>query len=218
MLQPIRKNIIFFVLYGIMLIAGLVPVLICSKTDIHLFINRFHSPFFDTFFRYITHFGSGVAAAAVAVLLLFIKIRYSLILSLSAITSGIIVQLLKHIVFPGLDRPVIFFRELAELYVIPDVDLHTHFSFPSGHAATAFILFGVLAFISARDSVKIIALLAALIVSFSRVYLSQHFLGDILAGSCIGMLALIFFYWYFHTLKMIWINHPVQNLFRPDKK
>lgn len=218
MLKLINNNKSFLTLYVLFLIAGLIPVLIYSKADIHLFINRFHSPFFDTFFRYITHLGSGIAAAAIAVLLLFIKIRYSIILSLSAITSGIIVQLLKHFVFPGLERPVIFFRELAELYVIQDVDLYTHFSFPSGHAETAFVLFGVLAFISARDSFKIIALSAALIVSFSRVYLSQHFLGDILAGSFLGMLAIIFFYWYFHTLKMSWINQPVQNLFRPVKK
>jgi polyferredoxin len=82
MLQLIRKNKTFLLLYCIILIAGLVPVLLYSKADIHLFINEFHSPFFDTFFRLITHLGSGITAAVVAVLLLFIRIRYSFILSL----------------------------------------------------------------------------------------------------------------------------------------
>ncbi len=218
MLQLIRKNKTFLLLYCIILIAGLVPVLLYSKADIHLFINGFHSPFFDTFFRLITHLGSGITAAVVAVLLLFIRIRFSFILSLSAMTSGMIVQILKRFVFPGLERPVIFFRDLAELYVIPNIDLHTHFSFPSGHSATAFIIFGVLAFISEKEYVKITALLAAILVSFSRVYLSQHFLGDIIAGSFSGMIVLMFFYWYFHTLEVKWINQPVQNFFRPVKK
>ena len=218
MLKLINKNRIFLIAYVLILIAGLIPVLLYSKADIHLFINRFHSPFFDTFFRYITHLGSGIAAAVVVIVLLFIKIRYSFILALSAITSGILVQLLKRFVFPGLERPVVFFQDIAELYIIRGVDLHTHFSFPSGHSATAFIIFGIIALISEKEWIKIVALLSAVIISFSRVYLSQHFLGDILAGSVIGMLVLIFFYWYFHTLKIVWINQPVQNSFRPDKQ
>jgi membrane-associated phospholipid phosphatase len=76
----------------------------------------------------------------------------------------------------------------------------------------------MLAFISEKEYVKITALLAAIVVSFSRVYLSQHFLGDIIAGSFSGMIVLMFFYWYFHTLEMNWINQPVQNFFRPVKK
>ncbi|KPK80603.1 MAG: hypothetical protein AMS27_16685 [Bacteroides sp. SM23_62_1] len=218
MLKLISKNKTFIIPYVLILITGLIFILLYSKAEIHLFINRFHSPLFDTVFRYITHLGSGIAAAVIAIFLLFAKIRYSIILSLSAITSGIIVQLLKRFVFPGLERPVIFFRDLAELYVIQDINLHAHYSFPSGHSVTAFIIFGTIAFISEWESVKVITLLAAIIVSFSRVYLSQHFLGDILAGSALGMLVLIFFYWYFHILKINWINQSIQNSFRSARK
>lgn len=167
---------------------------------------------------YITHLGSGIAAGIVVILLFFVRIRYSIILSVSAVVSGIAIQLLKHFLFPGYERPVVFFRGMAELYYIPGVDLHAYFSFPSGHTTTAFIIFGLLAFISNRESVKIIALMASFIISYSRVYLSQHFLVDILAGSFLGMIMLLFFYWYFHTLKVTWINQPIQHFFRPVKK
>ena len=217
MFKLINKNRIFLIVYVLILSAGLIPVLLYPKADIHLFINKFHSPFFDALFRYSTHLGSGFVTAAVVVVLLFINIRYSFILASSAITSGILVQFLKHRVFPGLDRPVAFFDNIAELYVIQGVDMHTHFSFPSGYSATAFITFGILALISERVWIKNIVLLVAVIASFSRVYLSQHFLGDILGGSVLGMLVLMFFYWYFQTLKMVWMNQPVHNFFRSDK-
>jgi len=218
MLRLIKKNIPFLTLYIVILIAGSITVLLYSKTDIHLTISNLHSPFLDKFFKYITHLGSGITAGIVAVFLLFVRLRYSIILSVSAVSSGVVVQLLKRLLFSGCERPVVYFRGIDELYYVPGIDLHTHFSFPSGHSVTAFIIFGLIAFISDREPIKISALLLSFIVSYSRVYLSQHFLVDILAGSFLGMITILFFYWYFHTLKGTWINKPVQSFFRSVKK
>ncbi len=218
MLKLINKNRIFLISYVLILIAGLISVLYYSKEDIHLFFNSFHSPFLDKFFMYITYLGSGITAVILAIFLLFVRLRYSIILSVSAVTSGVVVQLLKRLLFSGCERPVVFFRGIAELYYVPGIDLHTHFSFPSGHSVTAFIIFGLIAFISDREPIKISALLVSFIISYSRVYLSQHFLADILAGSFLGMITILFFYWYFHTLKGTWINKPVQSFFRSVKK
>lgn len=218
MYELFKKNSLFLILYCLIVAAGLIPVLIYSKTDLHLLFNRFHSPCADVFFKYITYFGSGIAAGIVCLILLFIRIRYMIIMLASWAGSGIIVQLLKHLVFPGHDRPVAVFASGAALNLVKGLEYHHHFSFPSGHAATAIALFGFLAFISSRRWLKIVFLLCAVIVAYSRVYLSQHFLEDILFGSVLGILALIIFYWYFHHLKISWADHPVQYYFRQEKK
>jgi membrane-associated phospholipid phosphatase len=128
------------------------------------------------------------------------------------------VQLLKHFIFPGFDRPVEFLKAVSDLYLVQGIDLYNHFSFPSGHTATALAIFSMLAIISNRKWLKLLFLLSAWIVSFSRIYLSQHFLEDILFGSLLGILAVIIFYWYFHRLKIAWADHPVQYYFRPEKQ
>jgi membrane-associated phospholipid phosphatase len=218
MYDLLKKNSLFLILYFILLAAGMIPVALYSRTDLHLCLNQFHSPFADVFFKYITFFGSGIAAGIACVILLFIRIRYALIALASWAGGGILVQLLKHLVFPGFDRPVKVFGSGAVLNLVQGIEYHSHFSFPSGHAATAMAIFSLLALICSRKWLKLFFLLCAVIVSYSRVYLSQHFLEDIIFGSVLGFLAVIIFYWYFHHLKMNWADHPVQYYFRPEKQ
>jgi len=218
MYDILRKNRIFLISYFVILLAGMIPVLLYSKADVHLFLNRFHSSFFDIFFKYITSLGSGYTAIIFCIILLFIRIRYALIMFAAWASTGIMVQLLKHFIFPGFDRPVEFLKAVSDLYLVQGIDLYNHFSFPSGHTATALAIFSMLAIISNRKWLKLLFLLSAWIVSFSRIYLSQHFLEDILFGSLLGILAVIIFYWYFHRLKIAWADHPVQYYFRPEKQ
>lgn len=218
MYDLLKKNSLFLSLYCLIVAACLIPVFLYSRTDLHLLLNRFHSPVADVFFRYITLLGSGITACIACIILLFIRIRYAIIMLASWAGSGIIVQLLKHLVFPGYDRPVTVFVSGTALNLVKGIEYYHHFSFPSGHAATALALFGFLALISDRRWLKIVFLLCAIIIAYSRVYLSQHFLEDILFGSALGILALIIFYWYFNRLKMDWADHPVQYYFRQEKK
>jgi membrane-associated phospholipid phosphatase len=218
MFDLFKKNSIFLVPYIILLLAGLILVLLYSKTDLHLFLNQFHSPCSDVFFKYVTFLGSGINAGIVCAILLFVRIRYALIMFASWAGSGIMVQLLKHLVFPAFDRPVEVFESVGVLNLVQGIEYYNHFSFPSGHAATAMAVFGLLVLICSRKWLKLAFLLCAVIISYSRVYLSQHFLEDILFGSVLGILAVIVFYWYFHHLKMNWADHPVQYYFRSEKQ
>lgn len=59
-------------------------------------------------------------------------------------------------------------------------------SFPSGHAATAFLFAGIL--YRSIPQLDMILFPTASLVAFSRVYLQTHYLSDILAGSTIGIL------------------------------
>jgi membrane-associated phospholipid phosphatase len=218
MYNLLKKNSIFLIPYIILLLAGFILVLLYSKTDLHLLLNRSHSPCSDVFYKYVTYLGSGITAGIVCVILLFIKIRYAQIMFASWAVAGIMVQLLKHLVFPGFDRPVEVFETIGVLNLVQGIEYHKHFTFPSGHAATSMAIFGLLALICSRKWLKLIFLLCGVIISYSRVYISQHFLEDILFGSMLGILAVIIFYWYFHHLKMDWADHPVQYYFRSEKQ
>ncbi|GAB4092114.1 phosphatase PAP2 family protein [Flaviaesturariibacter terrae] len=69
-----------------------------------------------------------------------------------------------------------------------------NYSFPSGHATSGFIFYGLLAYLAWKAhlprAVKFTAAAAligwALLVGFSRVYLRMHYASDVLAGFAIG--------------------------------
>lgn len=59
-------------------------------------------------------------------------------------------------------------------------------SFPSGHSATSFAFATTISFY--YPAVLPFSALVASVVSFSRVYLGEHFLSDAVAGSALGVL------------------------------
>ena len=59
-------------------------------------------------------------------------------------------------------------------------------SFPSGHTSSAFALYGFLAWHCRHLGSKLGFLVLAWGVGWSRVYLAQHFLADVLAGAMLG--------------------------------
>ncbi|MEO6660938.1 MAG: phosphatase PAP2 family protein, partial [Burkholderiaceae bacterium] len=68
------------------------------------------------------------------------------------------------------------------------------YSFPSGHATSAIVLYGFLAFLlargrSARFKAVVSAMAAglALLIAFSRLYLGAHWFSDVLAGLSVGL-------------------------------
>lgn len=58
-----------------------------------------------------------------------------------------------------------------------------NYSFPSAHAALAFCLF---AFFKNDKNLKHWALAIAVVIAFSRIYISAHYLSDVVAGALIG--------------------------------
>ena len=176
----------FFGLFGLWLLLGGTIVGLTEQESLHLTINRFHYPALDVFFKYATYLGDGLFAAFIVLLAGIYRLRYGLIALLSTAVSGILTQLLKRMVFADSFRPAIVFKDLPDLYLVPGIDMHSHFSFPSGHATTAFATFMVLAFMSRSVWLQWICFLGAILVAFSRVYISQHFFEDIYAGSIVG--------------------------------
>ena len=62
------------------------------------------------------------------------------------------------------------------------IEIHQHFSFPSGHSISAFALFGFISIIYSRTTPSLVYFGLAASVAISRIYLKQHFFEDIYAG------------------------------------
>nr|WP_231551124.1 phosphatase PAP2 family protein [Acidithiobacillus ferrivorans] len=60
-------------------------------------------------------------------------------------------------------------------------------SFPSGHAALAFLLFGSLFFGKSPKAIWVSALIYALLVAWSRIAVGAHFPTDVIGGAFIGL-------------------------------
>lgn len=183
---------VYFILYGLFVVVSSISLLLFSKVEIHLYFNSLYTGFGDVVFKYLTHLGDGIALVLVTVLLLALNKRAAMQVALSGIISGIIAQVLKKLVFGPTPRPSRYFENLdIPLRYVDGVELHTVFSFPSGHSTAAFALMTSLLFIFPKRGLGVFWMLLALLTAYSRIYLSQHFLSDILLGSIIGVITAI---------------------------
>lgn len=187
MKKTIRKNIPFLFPYLLFLLAASSFISLHSKGEAHLIINRYHAEFCDHFFFFVTYLGDGYTVVAAVILLCFIKYRYALLMAVSNILAAGATQLLKHTLFADQLRPKKYFEGIAELKLIPWVENYSYNSFPSGHTTAAFATFLCLALIIENKALKFLMFAIALTIGFSRIYLSQHFLNDVMAGSAIGV-------------------------------
>lgn len=183
-----KNNAIFLFLYSLTSVLIFVSKLNFTKEKLHLLLTSRHSSFSDSFFSIITNIGDGVFVLIAGVLIAFYRVKNGLLIVSSFLLTGLVVQILKNYVFPHARRPFLHFQNPDILHQVKDVNIHIHNSFPSGHTASAFVLFFSLSLLTYRKYLQIIFFIMAALVSYSRVYLSQHFVEDIWAGSAIAIL------------------------------
>lgn len=208
-----KTNALFLLPYFIFLVLGLILLALNTKAELHLGFNTFHAPFFDTFFYYITYLGDGLVALLAFIILLAIKYKYALIVGASNLIAAIITQTLKQTVFAEMLRPKKFFEGIHDLYLVPGVENYSYFSFPSGHSTCAFALYFALALLVNSKSFKLFLFIVALLVAYSRVYLSQHFFEDIYAGSLIGVFTTLFVYYFIQKRNRNWMEQSLVSSF-----
>jgi membrane-associated phospholipid phosphatase len=187
---------IFVLLFTSVWIICLLFTFIFSKTDLHAALNTYHSDFFDLFFQGITLFGDGIFAILLSIVFFFIRNRKEgLLLLITFIVSALIAQFFKNIVFFEQMRPL-FYIQAGELKVqtVEGIKMHINHSFPSGHTTTIFAMCSMLSFFFKTKRMGFILLIIAILTAYSRIYLSQHFLQDTLAGSFIGLTTSILVY------------------------
>lgn len=194
-IQNIAKIKVFLLTSLLYIALGTVLLISKEKLDIHFAINEYHNSFLDSFFKYCTHLGDGLVTAILVLpigLLFYKKYRYSIFVLgwLSLLFTGFIAQFLKRVVFPNAERPAKFIGEDL-LYLVPDVEVHHMNSFPSGHTATAFAFFAFvcMTFFKGNKPLQFIMAIIAVLVGYSRMYLSQHFLEDVTVGAVVGLVA-----------------------------
>lgn len=212
-----KNNLSFLLPYFLFLIIGAVIIVVNSKAKTHLAFNSFHNSFFDVVNTYTTYLGDGVTATLVILMMLAVKYRYFLIVAISNLISALITQMLKQFVFDDVVRPKKFFEGIQQLYFVPGIDNHMYNSFPSGHTTCAFALYFSLALIVKNRFYKIVFLLLALLTGYSRIYLSQHFLEDVYAGSIIGVVTSLIVYYFIQKKDHPWMEKSLVNFFKNER-
>lgn len=171
---------------ALMALPVFITVLRTDQVALHAAINAHHAPWADAFFRLWTNVAAGWTPTILALALIAHSWRYFLMMGLSAGLSALVVQALKHFFFSDHDRPVEFMAQMPGLYLVPGEDMNHHFSFPSGHSTAAFSMCLAAAVLIGRRGPAALLAITAATLAFSRVYLSQHFTEDVLAGAAVG--------------------------------
>lgn len=184
-----RRSHPFLGLYVMLMIPTLALFALFGKGQMHLFVNRFHSPDADIFFKQATHLGDPLFLVVVAIIFLFIDWRKSLMLGIFAGLCGGLVGLVKAIIIDDM-RPFKFFQYFnAPLHFVDGIRLHEYNTFPSGHTALAFGFFFLLSIFIRRRGAAVLFFFLAVLVGYSRMYLSMHFLIDVVVGSVFGLVS-----------------------------
>ncbi|MGZ3957350.1 MAG: phosphatase PAP2 family protein [Flavisolibacter sp.] len=160
-------------------------VLVYGKTHSFLIINQFNSPAFDYFFRYFTYLGDGIIWVPLLVYVFLYKKDFLLTVILAFIICTLFTQFSKWVIFPDALRPLGILKD--RIRMVPGVEVHRTSSFPSGHTSIAFTYALLMAFLGQKKFWTFFLPLVAFFVGYSRVYLAQHFVTDVFAGSIVGM-------------------------------
>lgn len=196
MIYRLSKSSLYFLFFSsVFIFIVLIILFFNDKFDIHTYLNQFHSVFFDYFFSIITHFGDGLFSVFCFLFFFIVNKRIALIILITFILSSLITQGLKNFVFDDCMRPY-YYIENGKLNVplVEGVKMHSRHSFPSGHTTSVFALFTLFSLFLEKRRYAVVLFLSCFLISFSRIYLSQHFLGDILAGSLVGIFSALFIY------------------------
>jgi undecaprenyl-diphosphatase len=149
----------------------------------HLINRDLQNPFFDFIMPIITDLGSGGFIWLLAMFLLAIfgkgTGRKMAFLGAVALIVGWVLSdaLLKGIF--ARPRPFLHFADARILVPAPH-----QYSFPSGHSTTAFA--PAVAFFRKNQRIGWFALVAAILIAFSRVYVGVHYPLDIFGGFILG--------------------------------
>ena len=194
----LRKNRLYLGLLAMLLALGAIIWAFTTKGDMVLFLHDARTPFWNKFFAIGTHLGDGYFILVIVLSLLFVRFRLFLQVGLTCLLAGAIVYMLKHGLFPDEFRPGPYFESLGRpIDPVDGVDVLQRNSFPSGHSAGAVALFTALALNLGSRWIQILCLVAVFTGMISRVYLGQHFLGDVVTGGTISLiLAVVLFVWF----------------------
>lgn len=156
-----------------------------------LYLNAWRTEPLNTIFRYATKMGEPLAFVVFGLLGMLWRYRFALLIAIAGIILPPISYLLKDKI--GTDRPITYFNKTqmrSAVETVPNVELNGgQTSFPSGHTTAAFCMYGLMALMTRSRAPRLgLAWVGlAILVAFSRIFLVQHFLIDVLGGAVLGL-------------------------------
>jgi len=185
---------------------------IFADIKVALYFHTLSNTWLYNTFNVITDFGES-QWYLIAGMLLFIVFRktnpfraYSgLFLSLSVAVSGVSADIIKYLA--GRARPILYFSD--RLYGFSSFHMEYEWiSFPSGHAATGFSV--ALVLMTLYPKWRMLFFFAGLMIAFSRIFLTQHYISDVIFGSFLGIASTILLYHYYFKTKLD-VSEPHKN-------
>ena len=153
------------------------------------FFYLHRTPFFVTFFKFVTQFGDGVAITIVGISIAVALINRSRAHDAVGLAVSIFCSLATSFFLK------LIIERARPLSPFPIIDV-AGYAFPSLHATMAMAMYGFLVYLvwkSPQPALMrwvwmIIPAALVVLVGFSRIYLGVHFLSDVIAGYIVGSL------------------------------
>lgn len=203
----------FFILYLLFLCACLVIKLLYTRQEVFFAVNGWNSPWADYIEPYMTDLGDGLTAITLSLIMLLFSYRKFLLLASSYLVTSLVAQVLKYIV--DAPRPMLYFEsQWSHVHTVKGIYILSFNSFPSGHTTSAFSAALVITYLCKNKGWGVPALLIAMLVGYSRMYLTQHFFEDVIAGSVIGVMVTVFWLTWLDSKQLIHTDKWNKGLYR----
>ena len=180
----------FFIPFLVVICACLAIKLTFTREEIYFAVNTHNYPWADALAPYMTDLGNGWTTIALSAILLLFNYGKALFMAIAYAVTSITAQIIKHIF--DAPRPSLYFQsQLSHIHFVQGVNMLRLHSFPSGHTVTAFSTTVLITYWCKNKLWGFPLLLVAILVGYSRMYLSEHFFEDVTAGSVIGVITTV---------------------------
>ena len=168
--------------------------LVRIDTDIFLFFNQMHSPYFDYFMSTFSGKLIWVPLYATILYLLLKNFHWKVALTCTVGIALLIVltdQVVASFIRPEICRlrPANLDNPISDLVHIVNGHRGGRYGFPSCHASNTFGLAFIVMFLFRSRKLTVFFLSWAVFTCYSRIYLGVHYPGDTFAGLLVGLAA-----------------------------
>ena len=192
----------FFIPYLIIMAACIVVKLLFTKQQIYFGVNGVYSDFGDLVAPYITDLGNGWTIIVISAVLVLFNYRTAFLMATTYAITSLSVQIVKYIA--DADRPTLLYHDkLKMIHLVKGMYMLQFYSFPSGHTVTAFSTGLLVTYLAKNKNWGWLLFIAATLIGYSRMYLSQHFFEDVTVGSALGVVLTILWISYIDNKKFI---------------
>lgn len=189
--------------------------------QILLYLNGMHCGFFDVLMWWVSKTATWTLMLVVLMYILFknnwrqailVIVGIALVITLAdQISSGLIKEVVARL------RPT-HDPEIGSLVHVVNGYRGGQFGFVSSHAANTMGVAMFMSLLFSRYAVTWSFFLWAAIVAYSRIYLGVHYLGDILGGTCVGIVSgTVVFVIYKYVIRHCHLNEKWGVLHFSDK-